>query len=427
MKKKLFRLLVVLAMIVMPVTGVMINAEAASNLMLGTAVSNNPDTRVFTVKNNGEATTFAWEATGTGETNGVSIARGETKRIEVPAVNGSSHLTVLAQDAAAVQEIASLNQYYINVTFSTVDGTELMSAKTVTCTYNNNGTYTAPSTITLGSSVYDINGNNYISVPYGTRSIDFKYTKRAQTPYTSTVALIDQDGVEHKILSYQVTEANGGSVNTPETFVSTINGRTYKRIAGQKVTVSQTYAQGQMRSIVRYQVQDDVASKPYNIYIQYVDKATGSAILTKKLLVEKDKTVDHTPSKTFMKGGKQYEVVDGAKITHTFGDATKTYQVEYKQVITDENTPQPIQVNYVDLATGEDLQIHQYTVDPGKTKTIEVDTTVEIDGKTYVLSPNQESTITHKFGEETTEYNVYFNEKGLEVDKYEVSVTYMNV
>ena len=53
MKKKLFRLLVVLAMIVMPVTGVMINAEAASNLMLGTAVSNNPDTRVFTVKNNG--------------------------------------------------------------------------------------------------------------------------------------------------------------------------------------------------------------------------------------------------------------------------------------------------------------------------------------------------------------------------------------
>lgn len=427
MKKKLFRLLVVLAMIVMPVTGVMINAEAASNLMLGTAVSNNPDTRVFTVKNNGEATTFAWEATGTGETNGVSIARGETKRIEVPAVNGSSHLTVLAQDAAAVQEIASLNQYYINVTFSTVDGTELMSAKTVTCTYNNNGTYTAPSTITLGSSVYDINGNNYISVPYGTRSIDFKYTKRAQTPYTSTVALIDQDGVEHKILSYQVTEANGGSVNTPETFVSTINGRTYKRIAGQKATVSQTYAQGQMRSIVRYQVQDDVASKPYNIYIQYVDKATGSAILTKKLLVEKDKTVDHTPSKTFMKGGKQYEVVDGAKITHTFGDATKTYQVEYKQVITDENTPQPIQVNYVDLATGEDLQIHQYTVDPGKTKTIEVDTTVEIDGKTYVLSPNQESTITHKFGEETTEYNVYFKAKGLEVDKYEVSVTYMNV
>ena len=90
---------------VMPVTGVMINAEAASNLMLGTAVSNNPDTRVFTVKNNGEATTFAWEATGTGETNGVSIARGETKRIEVPAVNGSSHLTVLAQDAAAVKKL----------------------------------------------------------------------------------------------------------------------------------------------------------------------------------------------------------------------------------------------------------------------------------------------------------------------------------
>ncbi|MFR2501021.1 MAG: hypothetical protein ACLS85_00705 [Coprobacillus cateniformis] len=37
------------------------------------------------------------EATGTDETV-VYIARGETKRIEVPAVNGSSHLTVLAQD-----------------------------------------------------------------------------------------------------------------------------------------------------------------------------------------------------------------------------------------------------------------------------------------------------------------------------------------
>lgn len=427
MKNRLFRLIVVLAMIIMPVTGVMINIDAASNLMLGTAVSNNPDTRVFTVKNNGDATTFAWEATNTGETSGVNIARGETKRIEVPAVNGSSHLTILAQGSDAVQEISSLNQYYINVTFQTVEGTPLMSPKAVACTYNNNGAYTAPAAITSGNSTYDINGNNYVSVPYGTRSIDFKYSKRAQAPYTSTVALIDQDGVEHKTLSYQVTEAGGGSVNTPETFVSTISGRTYKRMAGQKATILQSYGQGQMRSIVRYQVQEDTASKPYNIYIQYVDKETGKAILTKKLLVEKGKTVDHTPSAVFMKSGKQYKAVDSSKITHTFGDPIKTYQVEYNQVITDENTPQPIQVNYVDLATGKDLQIHQYTVEPGKTKTIEADTTVEIDGKTYVLSPNQEGTVTHKFGSETTEYNIYFNEKGLEINKYEVSITYMNV
>lgn len=42
-----------------------------------------------------------------------------------------------------------------------------------------------------------------------------------------------------------------------------------------------------MRSIVRYQVQDDVASKPYNIYIQYVDKATGSGNFNEKIVSRK--------------------------------------------------------------------------------------------------------------------------------------------
>lgn len=124
--------------------------------------------------------------------------------------------------------------------------------------------------------------------------------------------------------------------------------------------------------------------------------------------------------------------VDGNKITHSFGDSQRNYQVYYKQLVSDETTPQPLQVNYVDLATGNILEIHEYTVDPGKNKTITLDSSFDYDGTTYILNSAQQdyvegNKITHKFGHNITEYNVYYTEKGVEINSYEVSITYMDV
>lgn len=114
---------------------------------------------------------------------------------------------------------------------------------------------------------------------------------------------MDQDGTTHKTIEYTVNEDTGGSVTVPETFVSTINGRTYKIMSGYSTKITQSYSQGVMQTVVRYQVQEDETSKPYNIFIQYIGKETNNVLLTKTLLVQKNKTVEHNPSSSFMKNG----------------------------------------------------------------------------------------------------------------------------
>lgn len=431
MKKKIFKLLLVLALIVIPITGLKINADATNDLTLGTQISDNPDDRLFTVTNNSNETiSYAYE------TNGASgqktLAPGKQDIIRVKATGGSANLAIRQLPDGTIQQIASLNQYYVTINFTDENGNAIATKKQAIATYNSGCTYTSASVINYNGNAYDIKGNNYVAIPYGTTSYTFQYVRRLQPNFLSSVILVDQDGLTHRTITYDVSETNGGKTTVPESFVSTVNGRTYKIMNGYSTTVSQSYGQGQLQTVIRYQVQEDETAKPYNITVQYVDQSSNSVLLTKTLLVQNKKTVEHTPSNSFMKNGKLYQLVNGNKISHTFGDNQKTYQVFYQQVETDDTTSQPLQVNYIDLATGNLLEIHEYSVDPGKTKTIDLESSIEQDEKTYILNSSQPSyvngtTITHKFGTTTTQYDVYFVEKGLEIDSYEVSITYLDV
>ena len=62
----------------------------------------------------------------------------------------------------------------------------------------------------------------------------------------------------------------------------------------------------------------------------------------------------------------------------------------------------------------------------------QLDSSFDYDGTTYILNSAQQdyvegNKITHKFGHNITEYNVYYTEKGVEINSYEVSITYMDV
>lgn len=436
MKRKVFRLLLILALIVVPIAGITIDVDAASDLTLGTLISDSPNDRLFTVKNNsGNSVRYVYQTSTQNNVVEKTIAAYDSDTIRVAAnSSGQATLTVKQIDDpnAVSQIINSLNQYYVTINFVDSNGMKIADSRQAVATYNSGCSYTASSSLSYNGDVYDLTGNNYVAIPYGNTSYTFTYSKRAQPNFTSKVILVDQDGTTHKTIEYTVNEDTGGSVTVPETFVSTINGRTYKIMSGYSTKIKQSYSQGVMQTVVRYQVQEDETSKPYNIFIQYIDKETNNVLLTKTLLVQKNKTVEHNPSSSFMKNGLQYQLVDGNKITHSFGDSQRNYQVYYKQLVSDETTPQPLQVNYVDLATGNILEIHEYTVDPGKNKTITLDSSFDYDGTTYILNSAQQdyvegNKITHKFGHNITEYNVYYTEKGVEINSYEVSITYMDV
>lgn len=437
MKKKIFRLIFVLVLVVASIVGLRINVDANSNLVLGTTISDNPDDRLFTVRNNSSNNVaYIYQASDNpSQSIEMTIGGNQTQTIRVKAgSNGTASLTVKQLDLAGAvsQVVNSLNQYYVKVNFVDSNHQVIASSRQAIATYSSGCSYTAPATLTYNGETYDLSGNNYAAIPYGSREYTFTYNVRAQLDFTSKVILVDQDGITHKTIEYTVSKANGGQTTVPETFVSSINGRTYKIMSGYNRQVSQSYDQGVLQTVIRYQVQDNETSQPYNISIQYIDQATGSVLLTKTLLVENGKTVIHDPSSAFMKNGKQYQLVSGSSITHSFAQGKQVYQVYYQAVVTDETTPQPIQVNYIDLATGNILQIHEYTVEPGKTKTISLDSSFDYDGTTYILNGTQRdeidgTKIIHKFGSDVTEYNVYYTEKGVEVNQYEVSVTYLDV
>lgn len=434
MKRKVFRLLLILALIVVPIAGITIDVDAASDLTLGTLISDSPNDRLFTVKNNsGNSVRYVYQTSTQNNVVEKTIAAYDSDTIRVAAnSSGQATLTVKQIDDpnAVSQIINSLNQYYVTINFVDSNGMKIADSRQAVATYNSGCSYTASSSLSYNGDVYDLTGNNYVAIPYGNTSYTFMYSKRAQPNFTSKVILVDQDGTTHKTIEYTVNEDTGGSVTVPETFVSTINGRTYKIMSGYSTKITQSYSQGVMQTVVRYQVQEDETSKPYNIFIQYIDKETNNVLLTKTLLVQKNKTVEHNPSSSFMKNGLQYQLVDGNKITHSFGDSQRNYQVYYKQLVSDETTPQPLQVNYVDLATGNILEIHEYTVEPGKNKTITLDSSFDYDGTTYILNSTQQdyvegNKITHKFGHNITEYNVYYTEKGVEINSYEAGFRHL--
>lgn len=428
MNNKLLKLLLTLTVVFSTMTIFVQGVHAAQALTISTAISDDPYVRVFTVNNN-DSTAKNYTYSVSGDTN----ESGATVNI---AANGSNtHEIRLNRDGGTIMfqlknntdgnysaAVASIASYRIKVYYQS-NGTSLKDMTYVTCNANG-ASASAPVSIPLNGRVYNVkDGLNYKEVPYGTDAIVFEYELQARDDYQSKVVFLDQDGNTIKSSdTFTVSEANGGYYQVPQTI--THNSRTYTLMADQG-DISQSYNDGANTYYVRYQIQEESANLPYYITVDY---RAGDVLLARKTLtVQSGKTVTHEAPSTFKAGTSSYQLADNNTISHTYGEVTKNYTIQYKQEVTDQNQPYDVYVQYVDVTTGKILESHYQTVGVDKTVKFEIPGSLSNGGASYILAPEQPTAITHQFSSNQRQYNVYFHEKDLNIEEYPVTISYYDL
>lgn len=395
---------------------------------ISTAISDSPNTRIFSINNlTGDTLTDVKYFT-TANTTPQYVTIAPYSSVQLPALSTGSASGIQLYVVYGSQTItqASNDAYTMPVRYI-VEGT-VVSESFVTNRYGVGATCTASKTWedpNNPNALYQVNGANYKQVSFGTAAVEFTYSKVARNPFSSTVKLVDQDGNGLGNDSFTVTEA-GGSY-TPQGSITAGNGRVYKLMNGQGA-VSQSYSEGARSYTFRYQLQETTESRPYFITIRYM---AGNMMLTSQTLtVTKGNTATASiPSTYTTADGTEYKLKSGqaTSISHKFESGAKTYTAEYEKNVTDSNQPYTIRVNYIDLLTGRTIDSTTANVGLNKTVNVSVETSIKDGDTTYTLAANQPNAISHKFGSSNRVYNVYYTEKGQEVASYDVTIVYFDV
>ena len=430
MKNRLLKLVMVMTLMILPLISSVVSVNAAtSRLNVSAVISNSPKTKSFKVYNS-TLETMTYEFMITEKNNGVNISDGketigpgETKIHEVSINDGSVIFRLKDSQGLLSNIVQSLSAYNVKVYYR-CGNTDIKDMTYASCSPTKAASITAPKSISYGGKVYTINKGNYREVEYGEEKVVFEYSVKQRDTYQSKVVFLDQDGNTIKSTEkFDVTEENGGSYTAPESI--TFNSRTYKVMANQETKISQSYDDGVKTHYVRYQLQESTANLPYYITIDYKD---GNTLLTRKTLtVQSGKTVTFEAPESYRAGTVSYKVSGNRNVSHKFGDNEKNYTIQYEKVVTDSNQPYDVYVNYIDVATGRTLEAHRKTVGVDKTVKFDIPGSVNVNGKNYILSAKQPSSLTHKFGTNQTQYNVYFHEKDLNIQEYDVTVSYYDI
>ncbi len=401
---------------------------AARYIQVSTAVSQRYDIRTFYIQNLTSETLENVKYYDAAGALNQSVTLQPNAAVEVNVNVGSSKGTSLYTEYnEQVYVQASNDAYYMPVSYI-ADGTVVQSS-TVINRYGSGASCSAPKTVVNPNNPkakYQISGSNYKQVAFGTPSVEFTYSRIARNPYTSSVSYVDQDGNGIGKDSFTVTEENGGAF-TPQQTITGANGRTYKLMSGQG-TVSQGYDTGARNYTFRYQLQENAVARPYFITVRYV--SGGTLLTANTYTVTNGKIVKvSTPATYTTPDGIEYKRKSGeeAAISHAFDQGMKTYTIEYEKNTTNSNQPYSIRVNYVDLLSGRTISSKSVDVAVNKTVSVNVDSSIQDGDTTYTLASNQSKAISHKFGNTQRTYNVYYTEKGKEVESYDVSVVYFDI
>lgn len=401
---------------------------AARSVQVTTDISQSYDIRTFYIQNLTSNTLENVHCYDANNSVDQTITLQPNASVALNVYVGSAKSTSLYTEYnSEMNVIASNDAYYMPVSYI-ADGTVVQSS-TVVNRLSTGATCSAPKTVVNPnnpSAKYQISGSNYKQVSFGTPSVEFTYSRVARNPYTSTISYVDQDGNGIGRDSFTVTEANGGSF-TPQASLTGANGRSYQLMSGQKA-VSQSYEDGARNYTFRYQLQENVAARPYFITVRYV--SDGALLNANTYTVTNGKTVKvSTPATYTTPDGMEYKRKSGedAVISHSFDQGMKTYTVAYEKNVTNSNQPYSIRVNYVDLLSGRTISSKSVDVAVNKTVSVNVDSSIQDGDTTYILASNQAKAISHKFGNAQRTYNMYYTEKGKEVESYDVSVVYFDI
>ena len=401
-------------------------ASTQNYFSVNTAISDSSSIRTFIVTNiTTEPISNVYYEASNGQSGSLSLAAGEAQYVNIN-VGNSEGASLTVMYSSKIITMQSNNIYNMPVRYL-VNGS-VVKEFTVRNYYGSGAAVSAPASITVASDPhgkYLVNGNNYKRVAFGTPSVEFTYSRQEQKPFKSTVKYVDQDGNGIGSDSFTVTEAGGNF--SPKAMITAANGRSYKLMSGQGA-INQTYTQGARSYTFRYQLQEDAAIRPYFITVRYV--ADGQLLNAKTYTLTNGKSVKVTTPATYTSAdGIEYVRKSGEEtvINHAFATGAKTYTIAYEKSKADSNNPYNIRINYIDLLTGRTISSKTAEVGINKTVNVSIDSAIKDGNTNYTLASSQPKTISHKFGSDQRTYNVYYTEKGKEVENYNVDIVYFDI
>ena len=112
-------------------------------------------------------------------------------------------------------------------------------------------------------------------------------------------------------------------------------------------------------------------------------------------------------------------------ISHNYNDSTRLYTVKYEE--SKATKPYDISVRYVDALTGLTLKTDSVHVGLNETARFTADSEITVNGVEYVAAAGQSRQIVHAFEDSKRIYEIYYSEKGAEVQSYPVTIRYFDV
>lgn len=320
---------------------------------------------------------------------------------EYTIVNGNyKEATYGTEEVVFEYTLKQRESFESKVVFLDQDGNTIKPTEKFIVTEDDGGKYTAPESITFNSRQYKVMANQVTNI---TQKYDDKaktYYVRYQLQESSTnlpyYIIIDyKDG--NTLLTRKTMTVQSGKVVTFEAPATYKVGTTSYKVSGNQ-NVSHKYGDDTKNYTVQYQKVITDSNQPYDVYVNYIDVATGRTLEAHSKTVGVDKTVKFDVPGSVKANGKTYILSNGqpSNVSHKFGTSQTQYNIYFHEK--DINIQEyDVTVSYYDITSNQIIYTTKLAAKENEKLDISVPSNYETNGKNYVLLSGQDNENTHDF------------------------------
>lgn len=271
--------------------------------------------------------------------------------------------------------------------------------------------------ITSGDITYKRNGSKPTPDENDSSAYDVIYTPYESTVdhYTFTVKYVTSgsDGTE-KVLATRTFNVNGKTTTfyAPKVFSSTSDGVTtyYEAIGDTKITKEPDDPEREATIEYKTQTEDN---KPYTWYILFYNAQTNRCFDSKEVEVTADAGATFTPENSITINGTNYTINKAFQKTYTqaYKDTNHVSYIYYDPEgynNSSEIQKKNINIQYVDIATGNVLQSTTQEVTSSGDTTISFPDSLDKDDVHYLRVQGQVASVDYNFYSPKETYTVYY-------------------
>lgn len=275
--------------------------------------------------------------------------------------------------------------------------------------------YEGPDQIEANGKIYNLKEgqNPVIEHDYNSSKTSYSLTFVAEAqapskPYSVAINYINsktQKVVGTDYMSIPVNSSN--TFEVPEAIEA--EGITYKLSAGSPSKITHNFGDSQREYSISYDVTKE--RKEYELTVNLVDMASGTIIQTEKEMVPIDGIIFELPS-TISDGSADYLLTAGqsTRLTHAYSNPTRTYNIYYNEVGSEEASAYKVDVQYVDVKTNKTLNSKTVNVPAGQGISFTVPSEYNADGTQYVMLSGQQNIVNHAYSSPRRNYMVYYRD-----------------